>query len=403
MPPGRLRTAFALLLAAALLPGCQRSGKNRAPDDAAAPTQPGPAWRPGYRRPPVIDVHAHIHPSGRERLARIMADSGLALVVNLSGGSTGPAIEASVALSRRLAPPPGSAARIAVVHFYDPYWPARNSEGFGATEAARLEAAVKQVGFRGLKIDKSLGLYLTDAEGKRIPVDWPELDPLWQKAGELGVPVAIHTGDPKAFWQPVTPDNERYAELSVHPSWSFAGPEWPSRETLLAERERVIARHPDTTFLCVHFGNDPEDLDYVSHLLDTYPNVVIDTAARLAEIGRHPPEQVRAFFVKYQDRILFGTDLGVSDDSLMLGSNGAVPPTMDDVAPFYAAHFRFFEGKERAIPHPSPIQGDWTIDAIDLPDPVLDKLYRGNAERILGLRGVPDRVTPAAKTPARAP
>lgn len=387
--PRRARVALALLATAAssLAPAaCQRSGEKREAeraDNAATsgesrePEPVGPPWRPGYQRPPVIDAHVHLMPSGLRRLVRIMKENGLGLVVNVQGGSPGRGLEQSVAMQQHF---PG------VINFYYPSWGEANVEGFGKREAARLEYAVKQAHFKGLKIEKVLGLYLKDARGRRIPVDWQELDPLWAKAGELGVPVLIHTGDPKAFWEPVTPENERYAELSVHPGWSFADAEkYPSREALLEERNRVIARHPKTTFICAHFGNNPEDLEYVDAFLDKYPNAMIDTAARIGEIGRHPADEVRAFFVKHETRILFGTDLGLSDRGLMLGSSGETPPTMADVKPFYDAHWRFFEGSEKGIPHPTPIQGDWTVDAIGLPDDVLDALYFGNAMRLFGL------------------
>ncbi len=144
----------------------------------------------------------------------------------------------------------------------------------------------------------------------------------------------------------------------MHPGWSYADGSVPPRLQLLAERDRMVAKHPKTTFICVHFGSNSEDLAYVDKLLDTYPNVVIDTAARLGEIGRHPPaETVRAFFIKHRKRILFGTDLGLSAQGIMLGSTGADEPTMADVKPFYDAHWRFFEGKERGIPHPDADSG----------------------------------------------
>jgi len=249
--------------------------------------------------------------------------------------------------------------------------------------AAGLEQAVKRYGFKGLKIPKVLGLYLKDRDGHRVPVDWPELDPLWDMAGALGVPVAIHTADPRAFWLPPTPANERYEELSLHPRWSFYGPDWPDRMTLLGELENVFKKHPGTTFISVHFANNAEDLDYVERILDSYPNVMVDTAARLGEIGRHPPEKVRALFIKYKTRILFGTDIGLSARGIMLGSQGKEDPTPADIQPFYEAHWRFFEGHDRGIAHPTPVQGRWTIDAIDLPDDVLEHLYWRNAARIL--------------------
>ncbi len=387
-------TAFAAALGA-----CSRAPAPVAADEEVAPgasargaaAEPtGPPWRPGYVRPPVIDVHGHIGPTGLERLARVMDDNGLSRMVNLSGGSPGRGLEVSVAMQR---------AFPRMVHFYNPDWRGRAQPGFGAQEAARLEAAVKEAGFRGLKISKALGLYLTSPDGARIPVDWPELDPLWAKAGELGVPVAIHTADPKAFWDPPTPDNERYEELSLHPSWSFADPRYPPRMALLDELERVVAKHPKTTFIGVHFGNNAEDLAHVDRMLDTYPNYLIDTAARVPEFGRHPPEKVRAFYVKHKTRILFGTDLGLSHQSIMLGSTGAEEPTLEDIKPFFDAHWRFFEGKERGIPHPTPVQGRWTIDAIDLPDDVLDHLYFKNAQRVLRLDAARAPEAPAAQTP----
>lgn len=353
-------------------------GPTTTPEKASDPPAAGatPPWRPGYRRPPVVDVHGHVMPSGLPRLAEVMRDNGLATVVNLSGGSPGHGLEVSVAMQEHF---PG------IVHFYNPDWRLRGEPGFGEEEARKLEVAVRSHGFRGLKISKALGLHVTLADGSRMPVDWPGLDPLWAKAGELGIPVAIHTGDPKAFWEPLTPANERFDELSLHPSWSYHGGGFPSPMELLGELERVLRKHPRTTFLCVHFGNNAEDLGWVDRFLDAHPNALVDTAARLGEIGRHPPDQVRAFFVKHRDRILFGTDLGLSAQGIMLGSHGAEEPTLADVKPFYDAHWRFFEGRERAIPHPTPIQGRWTIDAIDLPEDVLDAIYYKNAERALRL------------------
>jgi predicted TIM-barrel fold metal-dependent hydrolase len=320
-------------------------------------------------RPPVIDIHGHIAPTGLGLLERVMAANGLAVMVNLSGE-----------VRPERAPPDSSP-----LPFFNLDWRFRNQSGFGVAMAQALERAVREHGFRGCKIPKVLGLYAKDADGRRLPVDWPELDPVWEKAAELDVPVAIHTADPRAFWWPPTPENERYEELAIHPQWSFYGPEWPERMALLAELERVFAKHPQTTFISVHFGNNAEDLDYVDRILDTYPNVYIDTAARLGEIGRHPAERVRRFFIEHADRIVFGTDIGLSDRGIMLGSTGRDVPGEVDIKPFYDAHWRFFEGKERDIAHPTPIQGRWTIDAIDLPSDVLDKIYHLNARKLLKL------------------
>jgi predicted TIM-barrel fold metal-dependent hydrolase len=203
------------------------------------------------------------------------------------------------------------------------------------------------------------------------------------------MPVAIHTGDPKAFWQRPDAGNERFAELAAHPRWSLWGRPVPSWEELYRALERRVARHPRTTFVAVHFGDAPEEPRRVEAMLDRYPNLLIDTAARIPEIGRRDrdPAAVRRVFLRHQDRVLFGTDLqlGRSEASLALGSGGDRPPARGDVDHFFAATWRYFETADRGFAHPTPIQGEWTIDGIDLPDAVLDKLYRRNAARLLGL------------------
>ena len=306
-----------------------------------------------------------------------MDRSGIAVIANLSGGNFSGGLAGAVRLAERL--------RGRVVNFYNVDWEGVDEPWWGVREAAGLEQAVRRFGYRGLKVSKALGLAVRDPSGVLVDVDDPRLDPLWAKAGELGVPVAIHTGDPKAFWLPPTPDNERYEELGVHPGWSFYDKPVPSREALLAARDRVLDRHPLTTFICVHFGNNPEDLDYVEALLERYPNAVVDIAARIPEIGRHPPERVRALFVRFSRRILFGTDIGIYTGGLMLGSTGNEEPTEDDAARFYATHWRFLETRDRAFAHPTPVQGKWTIDGIGLPEAVLERIYRGNAAQLLGL------------------
>jgi len=311
--------------------------------------------------------------------------NGLEAMINLSGGDlrVAPHWPEILAQEAKLAGEPP----LRLYQLFNLDWRRRNAPGFGQSMARELEVAVKDHGYRGLKIPKLLGLYAKDTEGRRLPVDWPELDPVWAKAGELGVPVAIHTADPKAFWLAPTPDNERYEELALHPSWSFHGPEWPDRLALLGELERVFAKHPQTTFIAVHFGNNAEEPDYVERLLERYPNVYVDTAARLGEMGRHPPERIRALFERFSDRILFGTDLGLATDGIMLGSSGEEEPTEADIKPFFDAHWRYFEGSERGIAHPTPIQGRWTIDAIGLSAETLERVYRKNAARLFRLEG----------------
>jgi predicted TIM-barrel fold metal-dependent hydrolase len=188
-----------------------------------------------------------------------------------------------------------------------------------------------------------------------------------------------------------TAANERFDELRVHPRWSFYGAP-VSWEELYAQFERRVARHPKTKFIGVHFGNDPEDPARVAQMLDQHRNLFIDTAARIPEIGRvdanHDASRMRAFFERYQDRILFGTDTGVgqAEEDLMLGSTGATPPGPADVVRFFESTWRWFETDERGIPSPTPIQGRWTIDGVALPRAILEKVYAGNAARLLGVK-----------------
>ena len=235
-----------------------------------------------------------------------------------------------------------------------------------------------------MKIFKALGLSVRTADGALVPVDDPRLDPIFTAAGELNMVMAMHTADPVAFFEPVTPENERWEELKEAPRWSFHGGDYPSHAELLAQRDRRIARHPGTTFLLIHLANYPEDLDYVDSLLDMYPNVYVDTSARVPEFGRHPADRVRAFFVKHQDRILFGSDFIVSfDGKMQLGSVSETPPGLQDALTFYQRHWQYFETEEAGIAHPTPIQGRWTVDAIALPPEVLRKLYHDNAQTLI--------------------
>ena len=254
----------------------------------------------------------------------------------------------------------------------------RAPSDYGAAMADQLTEA-HRLGAIGLKITKGLGLGYRAHDGVHLlAVD----DPGWTRCSsgpaQLGMPVAIHCGDPKAFWKPATPDNERWDELQAHPEWSFAGSGVPSWQELYDAFERLVARHPKTTFIGVHFGNDPEDPDNVARMLDRHPNLFVDTAARVPEIGRHPQDKMRRFFVKYQDRVLFGTDTGIGADQedMMYGSNGATPPTRADEVRFFTQTWRYFETPDRQLESPTPIQGRWKIDGVGLPGRPAQDLLR---------------------------
>jgi hypothetical protein len=261
-----------------------------------------------------------------------------------------------------------------------------------------------RLGAGGLKEFKRLGLVLRDGQGKLIKIDDPKLDPVWKRCGKLGMPVSIHVADPKAFWEPYNDKNERWEELRDHKSWWFGDPKvYPPRMELLGALERVIERHPQTTFVCVHFGNNPEDVDWIDRQLDAHPNMMIDLAARIPEIGRGDQaatDKLRKLFIKHQDRIIFATDFQVLDKKLILGSSGdAERPTDEDAIVFFQKCYRFLETADRDWAHMTPIQGNWTISSINLPPEVLRKVYFDNAHRLLA-RTLPPPVLRARKIDA---
>ncbi|TWU15840.1 Amidohydrolase [Allorhodopirellula heiligendammensis] len=254
----------------------------------------------------------------------------------------------------------------------DPATWACQRPGFAERTAVQLRAAVEQ-GVSGLKIFKRFGLGYRNPDGSLIEIDDPRWDPIWAACGELGIPVIIHTSDPAAFFEPIDADNERWEELSRHPDWSFYGDGYPSRKQLLDARNRIIARHPQTQFIGAHMANNAEDLATLSQWLDEYPNLWVEPASRISELGRQPYTS-RDFFIRYADRIMFGTD-------------GPWP------AQRLRYYWRFLESRDEYFPYSEkspPPQGLWRIYGIHLPDEVLKKIYHENAARLIP--GVRERV-----------
>jgi hypothetical protein len=238
---------------------------------------------------------------------------------------------------------------------------------FGERMADKLTESVR-LGGAGLKLLKDLGLVWRDREGKLIRPDDPRFDPVWARAGELGIPVLWHCADPLAFFEPIDERNERWEELHRRPDWSFHGRDFPTHQELIDAQLRVIERHPQTTFICAHMDNLPEQLGKLSEYLDQYPNMYVETSARIAELGRQPYTS-RRFFLKYQDRILFGTDGPGTPDKLT--PQFALLETYDEYFPYVDDPTRF------------PPQGFWNIYGIGLPDEILRKVYFENALRLM--------------------
>jgi len=316
-----------------------------------------------YRaRFPVIDVHSHVNDArtpDRERipaarLIELMDHCNIQRIVILTG-AWGDALQKVV--DQMVKPYPD---RFLVFTQLD--WTNLDAPDFGEQMVRQIRDAVAR-GARGLKITKELGLKVRYKSGKLLTVDDPRLAPIWEECGRLGIPVAIHVTDPEAFFHPVDGTNERYEELIDNPGWSFYGPKFPSKESILAARDRMFAQNPNTTFISLHVGNWPEDLDYVSDMLNQHPNVMVEIGARVAELGRQP-RRARRFFLEYQDRILFGTDFSVSEE-------------------MYRNHFRWLETADEHFDYwAAPEQGRWKIYGLELPDEVLEKVYHRNAEKV---------------------
>jgi predicted TIM-barrel fold metal-dependent hydrolase len=321
----------------------------------------------------VVDAHNHLgDPFSMGWSARpvpevlaAMDEAGVELVVDLDGGQ-GEAFSEHHA--RYAGAYPTRFAHAATLAYDE--WAERAD--FGHMEAERLADAVRR-GAVALKVWKHLGLRARDPDGRVVPIDDPRLDPLWETAGRTGATVIIHVADPIAFFDPLDERNERWEELVEHPDWHF----WPPRsvageggfarfDELLAAFERLVARHRGTTFVGAHVGCAAEDLGLVRGMLERNPNLFVDIAARLAELGRQP-YSARALFLDFSDRILFGTDLGYEPE-------------------MYRLHYRFLETFDESFDYDlgdRPPQGRWQIHGLGLPDDVLRKIYAENARRLL--------------------
>ena len=312
---------------------------------------------------PVVDMHNHLG-GGKDRLTPPvvkrfldeMTAAGVRTVVNLDGGWGDRLTETIAALDSAH---PGRFLTFALVNFDN-----IDDEEWSQREAKRLEVGFK-AGAKGLKFHKTFGLRYRYKDGKLMPIDDLKLDPIWEMCAKYKRPVVIHIADPAAFFTPLDRFNERWHELNSNPGWLFFGDKFPKREELLDQLHRVIAKHSKTTFVNTHFGNNAEDLAAVADKLDKYPNMYVDIDARISELGRQP-YTARRFFLKYQDRIMFGTDTTPKRDA-------------------YRTYYRFLETDDEYFDCSASHhrQGFWNIYGIFLPKEVLEKIYNKNAERVL--------------------
>jgi predicted TIM-barrel fold metal-dependent hydrolase len=305
---------------------------------------------------PFIDVHNHqfnMPTMDLSTLTKEMDKMNMAVMVNLSGNS-GSSIVQSVKNIKDNYP-----KRFIV--FANVNFEKVGEAGWGEKAAKQLEEDVKN-GANGLKIYKSLGISSKDINGNRIPIDDPRLDLVWDKAGELKIPVIIHTADPKPFWDPMDENNERWLELATRPGRKRSDTDPAPWQQLVDEQHRMFKKHPKTTFINAHFGWYPNDLGKLSQLMDDLPNMNVEFGAVIAELGRQP-KAAKKFFEKYQDRILFGKDSWVPEE--------------------YATYFRVLETEDEYFPYHKKYHAYWRMYGLGLPDSILKKVYYKNALRIV--------------------
>jgi predicted TIM-barrel fold metal-dependent hydrolase len=305
---------------------------------------------------PFVDIHSHqtrLKPEEVDKLIQEMDSINLQVMVNLSGG-TGERLKNIVtAMKGRY---PKRFVIFANLDFRD-----LNEPGYGERAAARLAEDVKN-GAQGLKIFKNFGMDLKYQNGERVKIDDPTFDPVWQKCAELKIPILIHIAEPSSFFDPIDKDNERWLELKQFPGRARPPERYPKFETLMTERDNLIARYPKTTFIFAHLAYHGNDLPRLGRMFDKYPNFYVDVAAVLAEIGRQP-YTARDFFIKYQDRLVFGKDIYEPSE--------------------YTYYFRVFETKDDYIPYYRRRHAFWRMYGLYLPDEVLKKVYYLNALRLV--------------------
>ena len=305
---------------------------------------------------PFIDVHSHQRDMSKEALQSLVKDMDAmneGVMVNLSGGSGERLLGMLQSIKTNY---PNRFAVFANVDFSGV-----GSENWSEKAAKQLETDIKN-GAKGLKIFKSLGLRYNDINGKRLAIDDPRLDPIWAKCAEMGVPVLIHAADPKSFWDPMDADNERWLELKTHPRRKRSNTDPAPWEQIIKEQHNVFKKHPNTNFINAHMGWHANDLTTLAKLLDAMPNMYVGISAVIAELGRQP-QNAHAFFLAYQDRILFGKDSWKPEE--------------------FPTYFRVLETNDEYFPYYKKYHAFWAMYGLNLPDEVLKKVYYKNALKLI--------------------
>ncbi|MEX0313498.1 MAG: amidohydrolase family protein [Allomuricauda sp.] len=303
-----------------------------------------------------IDVHSHQFNMESQDLSELISDMdqmNMGVMVNLSGGS-GAGLRAKLKNVNENYP-----NRFVVFANVD--FSGVGTTNWGELAAAQLELDVKS-GAKGLKIYKSLGLRYKDTEGNRVAIDDPRLDPVWEKCAALGIPVLIHAADPKSFWDPMDSSNERWLELKTRPRRKRSATNPAPWQQIIDEQHRMFKKHPNTKFINAHMGWYANNLGRLGELMDEMPNMYVGIGAIIAELGRQP-RQARQFFIKYQDRILFGKDSWKPNE--------------------FPTYFRVLETADEYFPYYKKYHAFWAMYGLDLPNEVLKKVYYKNAVKLI--------------------
>ncbi len=308
---------------------------------------------------PFIDVHNHQFGMPEQDLSKLageMDDLNMAVMVNLSGRGRGSAEHLQGAINNVKNNFPNRFIVFTNVDFNN-----IDQEGWTERTVKQIEEDVKR-GANGLKIYKSLGMYSKDSQGNRVHVDDSRIDPVWAICGELGIPVLIHTADPRPFWSPMDDQNERWLELKTRPRRKRSDTDPAPWQTIIDEQHNAFRKNPGTHFINAHMGWYANDLSTLGKLMDELPNMYVEIGAVIAELGRQP-RNAKAFFTKYQDRVLFGKDSYHPEE--------------------YYTYFRVLESDDEYFPYYKRYHAFWRMYGLDLDDEILKKLYYKNALNII--------------------
>ena len=314
---------------------------------------------------PFIDIHNHQYSMSNQDLSKLVADMdalNMGVMVNLSGRGWSQQWEEGTTTIKGMLDNVKKNYPKRFMVFTNPELKGVGSPGYGERAAKQVEEDVK-AGAVGMKVYKSLGFSgIKDTDGKRVAVSDPRLDPIWAKCGELGIPVIIHTADPKSFWDPLDRYNERWLELKTHAGRKRGNNDPVPFDSLMKEQHAVFARHPKTKLINAHMGWYPNDSRKLDSLMTRFSNMYVEIGAVIAELGRQP-RAAKQFFVKWQDKILFGKDSWVPSE--------------------YATYFRVLETEDEYFPYHKKYHAFWRMYGMGLPDEVLKKVYYKNAIKLI--------------------